>query len=773
MPRRTSLLLAAALLAATVAVPGSAAGGASALTVAGPLGPVEEGTIAEVRAAFDASGGAPDRFRFGWGDDTVSFFDGPLAVVTAGHAYADEGTYQVRVRVTGPDDAEVSRGVEIVVVNAAPVLDPLPDVPAPLGEPFELTVGFNDPGTADRHDATVDWGDGSSADLVSDVVGNTAGFSHTYGTAGAYPVTVTVDDGEGGSATGGFVATVVPFCGGLPVTIDAAAVPRGVPIVGTGGADVILGTPRADVIDALGGDDVVCGGRGFDTVYGGRGNDTIYGEGGDDALVGDSGNDTLLGGAGNDSLDGGWGDDTLAGGFGHDSIVGGPGRDVARGGRGDETISGDDGDDALVGEVGDDILLGGAGADALAGGPGADRLEGGADDDSLNGHEGADRLFGEEGDDLLRGWGEADILDGGPGDDALGGGPGGDTLSGGDGNDALHGGQGRDTLLGGAGTDFLFRSEYPSADTMDGGPDSGEADVVDTGKRGVYATGIRRYLTEEEALAFRGAYLLGEFTTYHNCCEDRVVNIQLMADTVGGHVVLPGEVFSVNAVVGERTAAKGYRPAGAIIGGYVQCCDHPANMGGGTSQFGTTIYNAGFFAGLKDVEHRPHSLDFARYPDGREATMGWPHPDVAFRNDTDHPVLITTHHSGYSGTSITVKMWGDNGGIVVTASDSGRRNIHNTTMVLYEGDRSLSPGQEVVKYAPYAGYTIDVFRHIRYPDGRIVTEPPFTWTYQPHPKVVKVHPCEVPRGFADYTGETCPGTGGGDDDDPGGGTDPL
>ncbi|MCU0281767.1 MAG: VanW family protein [Acidimicrobiia bacterium] len=503
------------------------------------------------------------------------------------------------------------------------------------------------------------------------------------------------------------------------------------------------------MINALGGNDVVCGGQGGDTIDGGRGDDALLGEGGDDTLLGASGDDDLQGGPGNDTLDGGWGDDTLAGGFGHDTISGGPGRDTARGGRGDDTISGDDGNDALFGDPGDDLLLGGAGADALTGGPGADRL------------------FGGDGDDLLRGSGEADVLDGGPGDDALGGGPGSDSLSGGDGNDALHGGQGRDTLVGGAGTDFLFRSEYPSVDTVDGGPDSGEADVVDTGKRGTYATGIRRYLTEDEALAFQGSYLLGEFTTYHKCCEDRVVNIQLMADTVSGHVVLPGEVFSVNAAVGERTAAKGYRPAGAIIGGYVQCCDHPANMGGGTSQFGTTIYNAGFFAGLKDVEHQPHSLDFDRYPDGREATMGWPHPDVAFRNDTDHPVIITTHHAGMTpaGTYITVKIWGDNDGRIVTAGASARRNYYNTSVVMYEGDRSLSPGQEVVKYAPYAGFTIDVFRYMTFRDGRTTTEK-WTWTYSPQPKVVKVHPCKVPRGFADYTGESCPGGGGVDPPDP-------
>ena len=313
-------------------------------------------------------------------------------------------------------------------------------------------------------------------------------------------------------------------------------------------------------------------------------------------------------------------------------------------------------------------------------------MEGGTEDDALGGNEGTDHLLGDEGDDILRGFGEADTLEGGPGADALSGGLGPDLLRGGDGGDVLHGGSGRDDLAGGAGSDFLFRSEYPSLDRMDGGPDTGEEDVVDTAKRGTLATGVRRYLTEAEALAFQGSYLLGQFTTYHNCCENRVVNIQLMADTIHGHVVLPGEVFSVNATVGQRTAAKGYLPAGAIIGAYVQCCDLPDNMGGGTSQFGTTIYNAGFFAGLEDVEHRPHSLDFDRYPDGREATMGWPHPDVAFRNDTGRPVIITTHHSGFYGTSITVRIWGDNDRRIVTAGASPRRNYYSTSAVIYEGD---------------------------------------------------------------------------------------
>ena len=91
--------------------------------------------------------------------------------------------------------------------------------------------------------------------------------------------------------------------------------------------------------------------------------------------------------------------------------------------------------------------------------------------------------------------------------------------------------------------------------------------------------------------------------------------------------------------------------AGAIIGGEVYCCDNPANVGGGTSQFATTFYNAVFFGCYEDVEHQPHSLYFSRYPYVREATLGFPAPDVKFRNDSDAPVFIDT---SYTGGSITV-----------------------------------------------------------------------------------------------------------------------
>ncbi|MDJ0791704.1 MAG: VanW family protein [Acidimicrobiia bacterium] len=182
---------------------------------------------------------------------------------------------------------------------------------------------------------------------------------------------------------------------------------------------------------------------------------------------------------------------------------------------------------------------------------------------------------------------------------------------------------------------------------------------------------------------------IGSFTTYYDRCSDpcRVTNIRLIGDTVDGAVVESGEIFSINEYVGQRTEAKGYVRAGAIIGGELYCCDHPANIGGGTSQFATTLYNAVFFAGLEDIEHRPHSIWFSRYPMGREATLGWESPDVKFRNTTDWPIRIEVESSR---TSITVTIVGVTDVVDVesirtgtaTTSDGGRVTIRR--VITYE-----------------------------------------------------------------------------------------
>jgi len=196
-----------------------------------------------------------------------------------------------------------------------------------------------------------------------------------------------------------------------------------------------------------------------------------------------------------------------------------------------------------------------------------------------------------------------------------------------------------------------------------------EKAALDTGAaRLPMKPGEQPELTTEMAEAMGPFEEVSTFTTYHPCCQSRVTNIQLLADTIDGSIVMPGEIFSINDTAGKRTTAKGYVRAGAIINGEVQCCDSPINIGGGTSQFATTFYNAIFFGCYEDIEHKPHSLYFSRYPYVREATLGFPWPDVKFRNDSAAPVFIDTSHTG---GSITVTFYGNNGGRTCTAERSG------------------------------------------------------------------------------------------------------
>ncbi len=268
------------------------------------------------------------------------------------------------------------------------------------------------------------------------------------------------------------------------------------------------------------------------------------------------------------------------------------------------------------------------------------------------------------------------------------------------------------------------------------------------------------FSTEDaEALGIKG------LISYHEediCCttfftpggdeqnQNRIHNIHLIADAVNGAIVMPGETFSLNDHVGQRTLEKGYRLAGAIIGPIVECCDDPANVGGGTSQFTTTLYNAVFWAGLEDVDHTPHTLYISRYPEGIEATLGWPSPDLKFRNNTDSAVYIKTEHTD---SSITVKLFGDNGGIRVEAERSERSNF-TTPQDYFDADESVPPGEQDITDEGSPGWTVTVYRIIHYPDGTETTES-WIWRYHPWPKRISVHPCELPEDHEDYQ-EVCP-----------------
>jgi vancomycin resistance protein YoaR len=139
------------------------------------------------------------------------------------------------------------------------------------------------------------------------------------------------------------------------------------------------------------------------------------------------------------------------------------------------------------------------------------------------------------------------------------------------------------------------------------------------------------------------------FTTYHDPGQPRVTNIHRIADIVRGAVIMPGATFSVNAYVGPRTVANGFVEAGAIRDG-----EHVDEVGGGVSQFATTTFNAAYFAGLDIPTYQAHTESFSRYPPGREATMGFPAPDLRIRNNTPYGILIWPT---YTGSSLTVTLY--------------------------------------------------------------------------------------------------------------------
>jgi vancomycin resistance protein YoaR len=240
--------------------------------------------------------------------------------------------------------------------------------------------------------------------------------------------------------------------------------------------------------------------------------------------------------------------------------------------------------------------------------------------------------------------------------------------------------------------------------------------------------------------------LVSEFSTHHACCQPRVQNIHRIAQLMDGAVVKPGETFSVNQHVGQRTQKNGFVPAPSIQDG-----EMVDTIGGGVSQFATTFFNAVFYAGYDILERQPHTFWFSRYPMGHEATLSWPKPDVIFRNDSDAGVLIKTH---YTDTRITVKLYGNNGGRRVEARVSARRDqVPPEVELLPNPDVPVT--EEKVKEAGMEGWSVIVGRKITFADGRTKDEQRKV-TYKPRIRRVEVHPCRIPEGEPGYTGERCP-----------------
>jgi vancomycin resistance protein YoaR len=157
-------------------------------------------------------------------------------------------------------------------------------------------------------------------------------------------------------------------------------------------------------------------------------------------------------------------------------------------------------------------------------------------------------------------------------------------------------------------------------------------------------------LTAEALAALGVKEVVGQFTTFHPAGQPRVANIHRMADLVRGQLIPPNATLSINKLIGQRTAEKGFVPAPAIGDSNILSPE----VGGGISQFMTTLFNAAFFAGLDYGDYQSHSLYISRYPYGREATINWPAPDLQVKNTTPYGVLVWPT---YDDKSITVTLY--------------------------------------------------------------------------------------------------------------------
>ncbi len=150
---------------------------------------------------------------------------------------------------------------------------------------------------------------------------------------------------------------------------------------------------------------------------------------------------------------------------------------------------------------------------------------------------------------------------------------------------------------------------------------------------------------KEDQLAGIMNYVIGSYTTYFNPhVYGRAANIELSSQAINHYVLGPGDQFSFNEVVGERTRERGYQEAYEIVNN-----EFVIGIGGGICQTSSTLFNAIDYAGLGVIERHAHTQSIGYVPPNRDATVSWGGPDFKFVNPYDYPVLIKTEVSKAKG----------------------------------------------------------------------------------------------------------------------------
>ena len=204
------------------------------------------------------------------------------------------------------------------------------------------------------------------------------------------------------------------------------------------------------------------------------------------------------------------------------------------------------------------------------------------------------------------------------------------------------------------------------------------------------------------ALLFRD--VLSSYTSYTSSSYSRDVNKRLSCEAIDGVVLLPGEIFSYNPTLGERTAEAGYQPAPSYSG-----METVMEYGGGICQASSTLYYCAMLADLEIVERYNHGFICSYMPFGMDATVSWGGPEFRFKNNTEYPIRI---EATASGGDVTVKLIGTDTKdyyVKMTYEVLSVTNYKTVEMEMEENNpKGYKDGEEIM--SPYTGYKVRTYR---------------------------------------------------------------
>ena len=219
-------------------------------------------------------------------------------------------------------------------------------------------------------------------------------------------------------------------------------------------------------------------------------------------------------------------------------------------------------------------------------------------------------------------------------------------------------------------------------------------------------------VTEETINAELFGTVLGKFaTSYSTSSQNRSDNVELAASKIDGTVLMPGEEFSYNKTVGERTSANGFKSAPVFDNG-----ETVQGMGGGVCQVSSTLYSAVLYADLPVLERQSHSLVVSYVPKGQDATVAYGSIDFKFKNDTKGPIKISAKTAG---KRIEITIWGAKPEkekkveIVNSVTSTISPTVQETE------DSSLPAGSTKIVSSGKTGYVVSTVRKV-YENGTLV-----------------------------------------------------